>query len=114
MTPDQAKHYSRYITLSSTVLLILLLTVVNITRPAFNLIVLFAQLIPLALTIPGQLTSSPRAFQWLCFADMFFLTQGILLAFTPGQLVTGLTEVLICLTLFFSAIIFIRASQRTS
>jgi len=98
------------VALAGTLLLILLIVIINIAGPAFNILLLLAQLLPLALTINGQLRGNPKTYQWLCFADLFYMTQGILLAFTPGSLVLGLLETGVCLIIFVSAIIFIRAS----
>ena len=97
-----------------TILLMLFLVVANLASESFNILFLLAQLVLLALTLPGQLQGSSRAFQWLCFVDMFFLTQGILLLFTPGDQLFGLIETAICLALFFSAIIFIRVARDTA
>lgn len=101
------------IILGLCLILVLLLTVITLMTQS-SMVFLLAQLVPLALTIPGQLKGRSRAYQWLCFVDMFFLVQGILLVFTPGMLYYGLAETLICLGLFFSAIIFIRASRRAA
>jgi len=98
------------VALAGTLLLILLIVIINIAGPAFNILLLLAQLLPLALTINGQLRGNPKTYQWLCFADLFYMTQGILLAFTPGSLVLGLLETGVSLIIFVSAIIFIRAS----
>jgi len=98
------------VALAGTLLLILLIVIINIAGPAFNILLLLAQLLPLALTINGQLRGNPNTYQWLCFADLFYMTQGILLAFTPGSLVLGLLETGVSLIIFVSAIIFIRAS----
>jgi uncharacterized membrane protein len=94
-----------------TFLLMILLVVMSLASESFNILFLFAQLVPLALTLPGLLRESSRAFQWLCFVDLFFLTQGILFMFTPDRLYFGVAETLICLALFISAIIFIRAAR---
>lgn len=99
--------------LASTLLLAALLVASRLASPVFNPVILVVQLVPLALTVPGQLKGSARAFQWLCFVVLFFMVQGILRLFTPGGLFIGSAETLICLVLFVSAIIFIRASRRT-
>ena len=111
MDATQQKKIAGHVVLVSTILLIFLLLIINIFGPAFNAIILLAQLVPLALTVPGQVKGLPRVIQWLCFVDLFFLVQGILLSFTPGRFLFGIIETAICLILFFSAIIFIRASQ---
>ena len=114
MTSAQIKKIAGRTVLVSTVLLMCLILIINVMGSAFNTVILVVQLIPLALTLPGQLKGSSRAIQWLCFVDLFFLTQGILLCFTPGRLIFGLIETLICLLIFFSAIISIRASRNIS
>lgn len=111
-------HFPRHgrlaaiVTLAGTLLLMALLVFLNVTSAAFNIIILVAVLIPPALTLPGVIGGDSRSYQWLCFVALFYMTHGILLAFTPGRLLPGLAETLICLTLFVSAIIFIRARRR--
>ncbi|MBT5485193.1 MAG: DUF2069 domain-containing protein [Gammaproteobacteria bacterium] len=114
MTATQVKKLAGRIVLVSTVLLLCLILIINFFSNAFNPIILIVQLIPLAMTLPGQLQGSSRAIQWLCFVDLFFLVQGILLCFTPGRMLLGLLETLICLIVFFSAIIFIRAARNAA
>ena len=77
----------------------------------FNALVLVIQEVPIAMTLPGLFRGHGRSAQWLCFITLFYLVHGILLAFSPGMLVTGLLESLICLGLFVSAIIFVRISR---
>jgi len=110
MTITSTAQIPGKVALAGTLLLILLIVIINIAGPAFNILLLLAQLLPLALTINGQLRGNPNTYQWLCFADLFYMTQGILLAFTPGSLVLGLLETGVSLIIFVSAIIFIRAS----
>jgi uncharacterized membrane protein len=114
MTASQVKKLAGRMVLVCTVLLLCLILASNFFSNAFNPIILIVQLIPIAMTIPGQLQGSSRAMQWLCFVDLFFLVQGILLCFTPGRMLFGLLETFICLILFFSAIVFIRASRNTA
>lgn len=105
------KRVARQSVLGATFALLILLVVINLASTAFNPVILLAQLVPLGLTLPGLLKGSSRTMQWICFADMFYLVQGILLAFSPGSLWIGLLETAICLVLFVSAIIFIRAAR---
>ena len=100
------------ITTVCTGLLMVMLVFFNISSEAFNPVTLVAVLIPPALTVPGLLKGASRSYQWLCFIALFYMTHGILLAFTPGRLVPGLIETSLCLIMFFSAIIFIRARRR--
>lgn len=103
---------AKTLTLASTGLLMLVLVVGNCLA-GFNPVVLILQCFPILLTLPGLMNNRARSIQWLCFLDLFFLTHGILKAFTPGQLFIGIFEALICVVLFISAIIFIRDLRRT-
>jgi len=100
------------ITIVCAGLLMAMLVFFNVSSDAFNPVILVAVLIPPVLTIPGLLKGASRSYQWLCFIALFYMTHGILLAFTPGRLTPGLIETSLCLTMFFSAIIFIRARRR--
>lgn len=99
---------SARITLALTIALILFLVFLNLLGPAFNPLILGFQILPLILTVPGQLGGKARAYQWLCFIVLFFFVQGVLLIFTPGWLPAGILETGICCLLFVFAIIFIR------
>ncbi len=114
MTPETTASFAVRVVVAASLLLLALLVLIQWTSGSFNLLILIAQMIPLALTLPGQFNKSSRSMQWLCFVVLFFMVQGILLAFTPGRTWIGLTEAAICLILFFSAIIFIRASRKTA
>ena len=96
------------ITVAATVLLIILVVYFGLSSGLSNPIILLILVIPLMLTIPGLLKHQPRSFQWLCFAILFYLTLGILLAFSPAYFFTGLAIALVCVLMFVSAIIFIR------
>jgi uncharacterized membrane protein len=93
--------------------LLLLAVVSGNILAGFNLLILVLQCFPLLLTFPGLLKNRTRSIQWLCFLDLFFLTHGILKAFTPGQFIPGIAEAVICVALFVSAIIFIRSLRQT-
>ena len=112
MRQFQAGKIPALVTTACALLLMALLVYFNITSAAFNAVILVAVLTPPALTLPGLLRGASRSYQWLCFVALFYMTHGILLAFTPGRLVSGLVETALCLTMFFSAIIFIRARRR--
>jgi len=113
MTSNRMAKLSRYCVLIALGSLILLLFAISFRSQSFNPFMVLVLLIPLLPTIPGLLRGQSRSFQWLCFADLFFLVQGILLLFTPGWYYLGMSETLICLVIFFSAIIFIRSSRIT-
>lgn len=111
MTLPASGNLPRNATVAITVLLMVVLATINI-RDGFNAIILGFQLVLLVLPLPGIMGGSIRSAQWLCFLTLFFLVHGILGAFTPGGLVTGIAEALICVLLFVSAIIFIRTSRK--
>ena len=97
-------------TLASSLLLILVLGINNVLA-GFNALVLLFQAVPLALNLPGIAAGRSRSAQWQCFVVLFFLVHGILTAFMPGRLWVGLAEVMVCLLLFVSAIIFVRSAH---
>ena len=105
---------SRLCVLIALCSLILLLFAISFRNQSFNPFMVLILVIPLLFTVPGVLRGQPRSFQWLCFADLFFLVHGILLLFTPGWYYLGISETFICLVIFFSAIIFIRSSRITA
>lgn len=112
MSREMTKRLSYRLTLISLFVLIILQVIISLTRETFHPVILVMELIPLGITIPGLLKTSTRAFQWLCFVVLFFLVQGILLSFTPDRVAAGILVTLICVILFFSAIIFIRQARR--
>jgi uncharacterized membrane protein len=114
MNSSRLAKLSWYCVLVALCSLILLLLVISFINQAFNPLFVIVLLIPLLLTVPGLIRGESRAFQWLCFVDLFFLVHGILLLFTPGWFYPGMTETLICLVMFISAIIFIRTSRITA
>lgn len=71
-------------------------------------VILGIQLLPLALVTPGMLSGSARAHAWMCFVlNLYFIT-GVEAAFDPSRALFGWLEVVISLTLFVSALLYIR------
>lgn len=71
-------------------------------------VILGVQLVPLALVAPGVLSGNARAHAWMCFVlNLYFIT-GVEAAFDPRRAVFGWLEVVISLTLFLSALLYIR------
>jgi uncharacterized membrane protein len=71
-------------------------------------VILGVQLLPLALVAPGMIGGSARAHAWMCFVlNLYFIT-GVEAAFDPSRALFGWLEVVISLTLFVSALLYIR------
>ena len=75
--------------------------------PATFVIWLF-QVAPLTLFMKGLHQLRVRSYQWLSFVVLMYFVHGVLTAFTPGKLITGLVETAICSLLFAFLIVFIR------
>lgn len=100
------------LTIAGTALLIALVLYFGVTSGMTNPVVLLIMIIPISLTLPGQIRGSSRVFQWLCFVVLFYLMLGILLSLSGTYTLLGLGISLVCLLLFISAIIFIRSKRK--
>ena len=104
--------WSRAISLASFLGLALLVVLWNLVfadlHGARTWVVVGIQLIPLLLVAPGIFAGSPRAHAWMCFIVNLYFIQGILAAIDPARMVYGWLEALISLTLFVSALLYIR------
>ena len=66
------------------------------------------QSLPLVLFLPGLHRYRIRSYAWLSFVVLMYFVHGVLTAFTPGRLLTGLAEVFFCCLLFVALIVYIR------
>jgi len=76
-----------------------------------NLAALFIwslQTIPLLIFARGLFLTHLRTYGWLCFVVLLYFTHGVLVAFDPSRRLLGITEVILCTTLFIALVIFIR------
>lgn len=71
-------------------------------------VVLSILLLPLLMLAPGLLLGHARAHAWLCFVVNIYFIQGVLAAIDPARAVFGALETLISLTLFCSALLYVR------
>lgn len=85
MTSETSAKSALRVTIGASFLLLAVLVLIQWTSGSFNLIILIAQMIPLALTLPGQFSKSSRSMQWLCFVVLFFLIQGYCLPLLPVE-----------------------------
>ncbi len=72
MTPETTAKFAVRVVITASFLLLALLVVIQWTSGSFNLLILIAQMVPLALTLPGQFNKTSRSMQWLCFVVLFF------------------------------------------
>ena len=66
------------------------------------------QILPLLIFLRGLHQSRLRSYAWVSFVVLLYFMHGVLVAFSPGRLMFGLVEVVLCAVLFVSLIIFIR------
>ena len=111
MPARNPNKHSANLTLAGTILVIALVNAFLYTSGMTNPIIMIILSLPLVLTLHGQVKRSSRTYQWLCFAILFYMVLGILLAFTATYLFLGLAITLVCVITFISAIIFIRSAR---
>lgn len=114
MPANNSTELSATITLAGSVMVIVLVNAFLYTSGMTNLIIMIILSLPLVLTLHGQVKRSSRTYQWLCFAILFYMVLGILLAFTATYFFLGLATALVCVITFISAIIFIRSARIAS
>jgi len=71
-------------------------------------VILLIELAPLLLLTPGMLLGSPRGHAWTCFAVNLYFIKGALAAYDPNRHVFGLLEMLACVAVFISALLYVR------
>lgn len=101
----------RYSVIASWVGLLLLLTYTSwaTTPPEVRpLVIWLIQCGPLLLFLPGLMKGLIRAHLWLCFLILFYFIQGVLAAFRPDELVTGVIQVMLTLDIFIAATFYCR------
>ncbi|MDD1013623.1 DUF2069 domain-containing protein [Pseudomonas rubra] len=103
---------SRALSLASFFGLVALLTLNNLLfadlHGARVGVILAIELVPLALLLPGMLLGNARAHAWACFVVNLYFIKGVLAAFDPARTLFGWLEVVISLTLFVSALLYVR------
>ncbi|PPC74158.1 DUF2069 domain-containing protein [Pokkaliibacter plantistimulans] len=70
------------------------------------------EVVPLMAFSPAILKRQPRAHAWLCFVLLLYFVTAVLSMMTPGRMLSGVIEVGLCITLFSSAMLFIRWQAR--
>ncbi len=73
-----------------------------------SIVIWLLQVLPLLMFIPGIRRGHLRTCGWMCFVVLLYFMHGVLVAFAPGRLWFGLIETLLCVTLFFFLIVYIR------
>lgn len=102
---------ARKVALGSWLLLLALLTLMiqQVSAPDSNRVSLWLfQCLPLLLFLPGLWQARKRTHFWLCFIAMFYFIQGVLMALQPAYRAWGFGEALLSVTLFCSALLYVR------
>jgi uncharacterized membrane protein len=71
-------------------------------------IVWLIQIAPLLIFAAGLHKIKIRTYGWLCFVCLMYFTHGVLVAFDPARRILGIVEVLLCISMFYFLILFIR------
>ncbi|GGU78477.1 hypothetical protein GCM10009504_39310 [Pseudomonas laurentiana] len=71
-------------------------------------VILGVELVPLLILLPGMLLGSARAHAWTCFVVNLYFISGVQAAFVPDRALFGWLEVLLSLSLFISALLYVR------
>ena len=69
------------------------------------------QTLPLLIFLKGLVQNNLKTYAWMCFVVLLYFTHGVLLAFDPARRWLGVTETLLCVTMFVALILFIRQYQ---
>ena len=103
---------SRALSLFSFFALLVLLLAWNLgfadLHGARTWVVLSIQLVPLLLLAPGLLLGNARAHAWACFVVNIYFIQGVLATIDPARALFGALETIISLSLFCSALLYVR------
>ena len=107
---------SRFVTVSSVLALVILLGVwygwlsPPIRAPVAP--VLFLLQIPLLIPLRGFLASRPYTYQWSIFLSLAYFTHGVVETFgAPEDRGYALLEIVLTLSWFLAAIVFVRTAQ---
>lgn len=73
-----------------------------------TLVIWLIQILPLAIFMPGLHQGRLRSFAWVSFVILLYFMHGVLVAFDPARLISGLIEVVLCVIVFFALIVYIR------
>lgn len=73
-----------------------------------TLVIWLIQILPLAIFMPGLHRGRLRSFAWVSFVILLYFMHGVLVAFDPARLISGLIEVVLCVIVFFALIVYIR------
>ena len=66
------------------------------------------QVLPLACFLPGIFKGKPRTSVWLCFVILIYFCSGVTTAMSPNYGLVGLTQCLLTMSLFASAMMYVR------
>ncbi|WP_370981352.1 DUF2069 domain-containing protein [Agaribacterium sp. ZY112] len=93
--------------------LIALILYWNFARPSgFNVVLLVAQLLPLAALAPGLYSQYYRAYSWLCFVMLLYFVLAVMGAFASTASLVDYLFVLLSTALFISSMMCSRYAQR--
>lgn len=77
-----------------------------------TLVIWLVQILPLAIFMPSLHLGRLRSFAWVSFVILLYFMHGVLVAFNPERLISGLIEVALCGIVFCALIFYIRHYRR--
>lgn len=105
---------SRVLSLVSFLALIALLLVWNLffadLHGARPWVIISIELIALLIIAPGMLLGSPRTHAWAAFIVNLYFIKGVLASIDPSRTWLGILEIILSVSLFFSALYYTRWS----
>ena len=105
---------SRVLSLVSFLALIVLLLVWNLffadLHGARPWVIISIELIALLIIAPGMLLGSPRTHAWAAFIVNLYFIKGVLASIDPSRTWLGILEIILSVSLFFSALYYTRWS----
>lgn len=101
--PARKLHFAKRLNWACYIGLMLLFAVWNLLLPGGSIKLWIVQSLPLLLVLPGMLKGNPRAWLWLCFVLLVYITAGIVDVMMPGRGWRHGLLLLLSFTLFLSA-----------
>lgn len=84
------------------------LLVISPPTTANPITIVLINVLPFVLFLPGVLTGKQRSCVWLCFVVLVYFCGAVLWALTPVQMIFGLVQSFLLLSIFFTSMMYVR------
>lgn len=103
---------AQQLTWASYVLMLLMMIITSlpgqIPEGSSVVFILAVKLLPLLILLPGLIQDKLRAYIWLCFIILFYFTQSVVESFLSLAAIIDLFITLLTITIFISAMLYIK------